>query len=128
MSFWVADTGSGIAPDEQATIFGRFARGGDRRRRSDGAGLGLAIVQAVAVAHGGRVGLDSRPGDGARFTITVPATPAAPPGSAGSGGPEVAAGQPDIAGPLHDAVPSGPAEVAEPAEPAGPSALVERPM
>ena len=71
--FWVADTGPGIAPDEQAAIFERFARGGDRRRRSDGAGLGLAIVRAVAEAHGGRVDLQSRPGAGAAFTITIPA-------------------------------------------------------
>jgi two-component system, OmpR family, sensor kinase len=73
--FWVADTGPGIAGDEQAAIFERFARGGDRRRRSEGAGLGLAIVRAVAEAHGGRVELDSRPGAGARFTISVPTQP-----------------------------------------------------
>jgi two-component system OmpR family sensor kinase len=73
--FWVADTGPGIAPDEQAAIFERFTRGGDRRRRSEGAGLGLAIVRAVADAHGGRVELDSRPGAGARFTISIPTQP-----------------------------------------------------
>jgi two-component system, OmpR family, sensor kinase len=73
--FWVADTGPGIAPHEQATIFERFARGGDRRRRSEGAGLGLAIVRSVAEAHGGRVELDSRPGTGARFTISIPTQP-----------------------------------------------------
>jgi signal transduction histidine kinase len=73
--FWVADTGPGIAPDEQAAIFERFARGGDGRRRSEGAGLGLAIVRAVAEAHGGRVELDSRPGAGARFTISIPTHP-----------------------------------------------------
>jgi two-component system, OmpR family, sensor kinase len=71
--FWVADTGPGIAPDEQAAIFERFARGGDRRRRSEGAGLGLAIVRAVAEAHGGRVELDSRLGAGAAFTVSIPA-------------------------------------------------------
>jgi signal transduction histidine kinase len=76
--FWVADTGPGIAPDEQAAIFERFARGGDRRRRSEGAGLGLAIVRAVADAHGGRVELDSRPGAGARFTISIPTQPPQP--------------------------------------------------
>jgi signal transduction histidine kinase len=56
-------------------IFERFARGGDGRRRSQGAGLGLAIVRAVAEAHGGRVDLDSRPGAGARFTISIPTHP-----------------------------------------------------
>jgi two-component system, OmpR family, sensor kinase len=73
--FWVADTGPGIPHDKQAAIFQRFARGGDRRRRSEGAGLGLAIVRAVAEAHGGRVELDSRPGAGARFTISIPNQP-----------------------------------------------------
>ncbi len=71
--FWVADTGPGIAVEEQAAIFERFTRGGDGRRRSDGAGLGLAIVRAVAEAHGGRVELDSQPGAGAAVTISIPA-------------------------------------------------------
>jgi len=71
VSFWVRDTGPGVAPDDQSAIFERFARRGDRRR-SDGAGLGLAIVRAVAEAHGGRVDLDSRPGAGACFTVTIP--------------------------------------------------------
>jgi len=70
--FWVADTGPGIPPDEQVAIFERFARGGDRRRRSDGAGLGLAIVRAIADAHGGRVELDSQLGAGACFTVAIP--------------------------------------------------------
>jgi two-component system, OmpR family, sensor kinase len=74
---WVADTGPGIAPGEQDAIFERFARGGDRRRRSEGAGLGLSIVRAVAEAHGGRVELDSRLGAGARFTVCIPARRAA---------------------------------------------------
>ncbi len=73
--FWVADTGPGIAPEEQEAIFERFARGGDRRRRSEGAGLGLAIVRAVVDAHGGRVMLQSKPGTGARFTISIPVRP-----------------------------------------------------
>jgi signal transduction histidine kinase len=73
--FWVADTGPGIAPDEQAAVFERFARAGNQRRRSDGAGLGLAIVRAVAEAHGGRVELYSRPGAGARFTNAIPTHP-----------------------------------------------------
>ena len=73
--FWVADTGPGIAPNEQAAVFERFARAGNQRRRSDGAGLGLAIVRAVAEAHGGRVELYSRPGAGARFTIAIPTHP-----------------------------------------------------
>lgn len=69
--FWVRDTGPGIGPDDQQRIFERFARGADGRR-TEGAGLGLAIVRALAVAHGGRVEVHSRPGQGATFTIRTP--------------------------------------------------------
>ncbi|MET0768385.1 MAG: ATP-binding protein, partial [Solirubrobacteraceae bacterium] len=51
----------------------RFHRAGDGRRRSDGAGLGLAIVRAIAEAHGGHVELDSREGAGSTFTLVIPA-------------------------------------------------------
>lgn len=70
---WVCDTGEGIALADQKRIFERFARGSSgRRRRSEGAGLGLAIVRAIAEAHGGRVELISRPGGGSTFTIVIP--------------------------------------------------------
>jgi two-component system, OmpR family, sensor kinase len=69
--FWIRDRGPGIAPEEQERIFERFRRG-VRPRRSEGAGLGLAIVRAIAEAHRGRVELDSRPGAGATFTIVIP--------------------------------------------------------
>jgi two-component system, OmpR family, sensor kinase len=72
---WVADTGPGIPKEERDEIFERFHRGGDGRRRSDGAGLGLSIVRAIAEAHGGRVDLDSREGAGATFTLIVPTEP-----------------------------------------------------
>lgn len=70
---WVRDTGSGIAPEEQERIFERFVRASTGRPREDGAGLGLAIVRAIAEAHGGRVELDSGLGEGSRFTIVLPA-------------------------------------------------------
>lgn len=70
---WVRDEGPGIEHGEVERIFERFARGGDGRRHSDGAGLGLAIVKAIAVAHGGRVDLDTAPGTGSKFTIVIPA-------------------------------------------------------
>jgi signal transduction histidine kinase len=73
LRLWVRDTGPGVDPAEQERIFDRFARGRSGRRRSEGAGLGLAIVRSVAAAHGGRVELDSRPGVGATFTIVLPA-------------------------------------------------------
>jgi signal transduction histidine kinase len=71
-SLWVRDSGPGIAAADQARVFERFARAGASRRRSEGAGLGLAIVRAIAEAHGGRVELVSRPGAGATFTVIVP--------------------------------------------------------
>ena len=67
------DAGPGVAPDDQERIFERFARASASRRRSEGAGLGLAIVRAIAEAHGGSVELSSRPGAGATFTVIVPA-------------------------------------------------------
>lgn len=72
---WVADSGPGVAPGEAARIFERFARTDSERRRSDGAGLGLAIVRTIAEAHGGHVELASAPGEGARFTIVIPVEP-----------------------------------------------------
>ncbi len=74
---WVRDTGVGIDLAEQERIFERFARGSDSRRRSEGAGLGLAIVQTIAAAHGGQVKIFSRPGGGSTFTIILPLDPPA---------------------------------------------------
>jgi signal transduction histidine kinase len=70
--FWVRDAGPGVSIEERDRIFERFYRGRSGHRRSDGAGLGLSIVQAIAEAHGGRVELDSEPGRGATFTVIVP--------------------------------------------------------
>ena len=77
LRFWVSDTGSGIDPADQAVIFDRFARGDSGSVRSEGAGLGLSIVRAIAVAHGGRVTVGSVPGQGSTFTVTVPVEPVA---------------------------------------------------
>jgi signal transduction histidine kinase len=67
---WVRDSGPGIPRAVQERIFERFTRSGPRL--SDGAGLGLAIVRAIAEAHGGTVSVESRVGQGATFTIEVP--------------------------------------------------------
>ena len=72
LRFWVADSGPGIDEADRSRIFDRFSRGGAGGKRSDGAGLGLAIVRAIALAHGGTVALDSPPGRGATFTVIVP--------------------------------------------------------
>lgn len=66
----VADTGPGIAPEDQQRIFARFARG--RTAGAGGSGLGLAIVAAIAASHGGDVTVDSAPDAGATFTLTLP--------------------------------------------------------
>jgi signal transduction histidine kinase len=72
LTLTVADDGDGIAEDDQVRIFERFTRlDGARARDAGGAGLGLAIVAAVARAHGGSVRLE--PGPGARFVIVLPA-------------------------------------------------------
>ena len=71
LRMWVEDDGPGIPAADQERVFERFARG-DAERRSEGAGLGLAIVRAIAEAHGGRVRLRSAPGEGSRFTLELP--------------------------------------------------------
>ncbi len=62
--FWVRDTGEGITLIDQQRIFERFARAANSRRRSEGAGLGLSIVKAIAEAHGGQVYVNSQLGTG----------------------------------------------------------------
>jgi two-component system OmpR family sensor kinase len=68
----VIDNGPGISPELLPEVFERFARGdGSRSRGTGSTGLGLAIVSAVVTAHGGRVGVSSKPG-WTRFTIHLP--------------------------------------------------------
>ena len=66
----VTDQGPGIAPDDQQRIFERYERVGDA---PDGSGLGLAISRRLARTMGGDVTLESAPGQGARFTLILPA-------------------------------------------------------
>jgi signal transduction histidine kinase len=69
----VEDDGAGVAVDDRARVFERFVRLDDARSRDKGgAGLGLAIVRAIADAHGGEVVLDEGPLGGARFTVRLP--------------------------------------------------------
>lgn len=75
----VHDNGPGVPDNLRANVFERFARGDDARNRSGGStGLGLSIVSAVTKAHGGRVELDSRPGD-TTFSLVLPAGPVGQP-------------------------------------------------
>ncbi|MBX3145909.1 MAG: HAMP domain-containing protein [Gemmatimonadales bacterium] len=71
----VADTGMGIAPGDLPHIFDRFWRADPARARDTGgtgAGLGLAITKWIAEAHGGSITVQSRPGKGAVFTVSLP--------------------------------------------------------
>jgi signal transduction histidine kinase len=69
----VRDEGPGVPSSERAKIFERFYRpGNELRRETQGTGIGLSLVKAIVEAHGGRVELDSRPGDGSTFTLVLP--------------------------------------------------------
>lgn len=74
----VSDTGTGIAPADQAKIFDRFWRADDSRTRSTGgSGLGLSIARKLAEAHGGTIGVESVLGQGSTFTVRLPIVVAA---------------------------------------------------
>jgi PAS domain S-box-containing protein len=69
----VTDQGVGIPLEEQARIFERFFRGSrERHQRTPGAGLGLYLVKAIVEAHGGRIWVESHPGEGATFSFALP--------------------------------------------------------
>ncbi|NOT54300.1 MAG: PAS domain-containing protein [Deltaproteobacteria bacterium] len=70
---WVADQGIGIAPEELPKVFDRFFRADNRDvRKIGGTGLGLTLVKEIITAHGGRVWLESTPGQGSTFFFTLP--------------------------------------------------------
>src|ERR1700760_1568719 len=74
----VADQGPGLTPEQAQRVFERFYRADTHRNRnSGGSGLGLAIVSALVAAHGGTATVESEPGQGATFRITLPLAPAA---------------------------------------------------
>jgi two-component system phosphate regulon sensor histidine kinase PhoR len=70
----VRDTGIGIPEEHLPHLFERFyVVDKSRSRKLGGTGLGLSIVKHVVKAHGGRIGVSSRPGDGSTFTVALPA-------------------------------------------------------
>jgi signal transduction histidine kinase len=81
VSLAITDTGIGIAPSDLPHVFERFYRADRARSRSaerGGFGLGLAISQWIAEAHGGNISVRSRLGRGSTFTVTLPVSDAEP--------------------------------------------------
>ncbi len=73
MRFSVADTGKGVEPEDQTRIFERFYQSeSTSRQRTSGYGLGLAIAKLIVEQHGGRIWVESQPGEGATFWFTLP--------------------------------------------------------
>jgi signal transduction histidine kinase len=78
----VSDDGPGIPPEQLEHIFDRFTRGdAGLTQRVGGTGLGLAISKSLVELHGGTIGVDSTPGEGATFRVLLPALTAAEPES-----------------------------------------------
>ena len=76
VSLSVRDFGPGIAKEEQPRIFERFYRAQAARDRNvRGSGIGLSLVKHIVQAHGGRLTVESQPGQGATFTVILPAAP-----------------------------------------------------
>lgn len=68
----VEDTGEGIAEEDLPYIWERFFKADKSRHRRHGSGLGLVIAKEIIDWHGGHVNVTSRPGEGTRFTVTLP--------------------------------------------------------
>jgi signal transduction histidine kinase len=69
----VADTGPGIAAEDQARIFEEFQQTDVGARQPEGTGLGLALSKRLIELHGGRIWVDSELGSGSMFTFALPA-------------------------------------------------------
>jgi two-component system phosphate regulon sensor histidine kinase PhoR len=68
----VSDTGPGIRREDQERIFERFYKADRSRTQDGGTGLGLAIARHIVEGHGGRIWVESTPGQGAKFYFTLP--------------------------------------------------------
>jgi signal transduction histidine kinase len=69
----VADTGIGLAPEEQERVFQRFYRAPTAVSRDvEGSGLGLCIARSIVEAHGGTIQVESAVGHGSLFTVRLP--------------------------------------------------------
>ncbi len=73
VTFRVADTGIGIAPEDHERIFEKFHQVGDTLTdKPKGTGLGLSIVQQIVLQHGGEICAVNAPGQGAEFVVSLP--------------------------------------------------------
>jgi len=70
----VADTGVGIAAEDQEAIFEEFRQVGTADKKVEGTGLGLALSRKFIELHGGRIWVQSQPGKGSTFSFTLPAS------------------------------------------------------
>jgi len=68
----VADTGVGIAPEDQEAVFEEFRQVGTASKKGEGTGLGLALSRKFIELHGGRIWVKSQVGEGSTFTFTIP--------------------------------------------------------
>ena len=74
----VIDTGAGIAAEEQQYVFESFARGRMAGQAGSGTGLGLSITRQLVELHGGKIWIESEPGQGTKIGFTLPVASAAP--------------------------------------------------
>jgi len=75
----VTDTGVGIAPEDQETVFEEFRQVGSSAKKREGTGLGLAISRKFIELHGGRIWVESQLGKGSTFAFTLPLKSNRPP-------------------------------------------------
>ncbi len=70
--FAISDTGPGVAEEEHGQLFDRFHQLGNTYTQSEGTGLGLAISKSLVELMGGRIWLESKPGEGSTFILPCP--------------------------------------------------------
>ncbi|RKH12370.1 sensor histidine kinase [Corallococcus sp. CA053C] len=76
----VSDQGIGMSPDELQGLFVPFQRAGNAKQRAPGVGLGLSVSRRIIEAHGGRIEVESQPGQGSVFRVHLTRVSAGPPG------------------------------------------------